>query len=326
MSHVRQSTLRWGVLGTARVIRHLVPVLHDQPRAQLVAVASRDAARAAQCASAWSIPEALHSYEALLARDDIDAVYIPLPNALHADWVVAAASAGKHVLCEKPLGVSPEDVDRIRAAAHRSGVTVAEGLMYRHEPLTAHVTRRVTEGAIGRLHGIVSGFTYHRTRPDDVRLSAALGGGALFDVGVYPVSYACLLAQQAPLSAAAMAVVGPEGVDEICQAALRLPEDVVASITAGFRAASHTWLTILGSEGTLQVPDPFKPGPHTVVTLIRDGRRHEEIVPGSPRLFDRQVADFTATVLDDMPAVVTLDDSRRTAGALALIRTAAGLS
>jgi predicted dehydrogenase len=317
--------LRWGVLGTARVIRHLVPVLHDEPRARLVAVASRDAGRAAQCAREWQIPEALHGYETLITRDDIDAVYIPLPNALHTPWVIAAASAGKHVLCEKPLGVTPEEVDRIQAAAILHGVTVAEGLMYRHEPLTAHVCRLVAEGAIGRLHGIVSGFTYHRTRPDDVRLSAALGGGALFDVGVYPASYACLLARQAPAAATATAVSGPDGIDEMCQAALHFPDGMLASITAGFRAATHTWLTILGSEGTLQVPAPFKPGPQTVVTLIRDGHTHDEIVPGSPRLFDRQVADFTATVLDDAPAVVTLDDSRRTAEAVALIRSAAGL-
>ena len=325
MPSPRLPMLRWGVLGTARVNRHLVPVLHDEPRAHLVAVASRDAARAEDCARAWNIPFAVDSYAALIARDDIDAVYVPLPNALHAPWVIAAASAGKHVLCEKPLGLSPEEVDRMQAAAQRHGVVVAEGVMYRHEPLTAHVCHLVADGAIGRMHGVVSGFTYHRTRVDDVRLSPALGGGALFDVGVYPVSYACLLAQQAAVAATATAVLGPEGVDDMCEAALHFPDDLLASVTAGFRAATHTWLTVLGREGTLQVPDPFKPGPRAVVTRIRNGQRHDEEVVGSPRLFDRMVADFTATVLDGAPAVVTLDDSRRTAAAVALIRAAAGL-
>ncbi|MBM3781355.1 MAG: Gfo/Idh/MocA family oxidoreductase [Acidobacteria bacterium] len=319
------STLRWGVLGTARVIRHLVPVLHDQPRARLVAIASRDAARAVECAHTWQIPEAVHGYAALLARDDIDAVYLPLPNALHAPWVIAAAAAGKHVLCEKPLGVTPEEVDRMQTAAMSHRVVVTEGLMYRHEPLTAEVCHRLAGGAVGRVHGIVSGFTYHRTRPDDVRLSAALGGGALFDVGVYPVSYACLLAQHAPEAATATAMLGLEGVDDMCQAALRFPGETLASITAGFRAATHTWLTVLGSEGTLEVPEPFKPGPQAVITTIRDGQKQDDVVTGSPRLFDRMVADFTAAVIDGTPPVVTLDDSRRTAEALALIRTAAGL-
>jgi xylose dehydrogenase (NAD/NADP) len=318
-------TLRWGVLGTARVIRHLVPVLHDQPRARLVAVASREAARAVECARTWHIPEAVHSYAALLARDDIDAVYIPLPNALHAPWVIAAAAAGKHVLCEKPLGVTPEEVDRMQTAARTHRVIVAEGLMYRHEPLTAEVCHRVAGGAVGRVHGIVSGFTYHRTRPNDVRMSAALGGGALFDVGIYPVSYACLLARQAPEAATATAILGPEGVDDMCQAALRFPGETLASITAGFRAATHTWLTVLGSEGTLEVPEPFKPGPQAVITTTRDGHRRDDVVTGSPRLFDRMVGDFTAAVIDGTPPVVTLDDSRRTAEALAIIRTAAGL-
>jgi predicted dehydrogenase len=319
------SALRWGVLGTARVIRHLVPVLHDDPRAALVAVASRDAAQAARCARDWQIPEAVHTYEALIARDDIDAVYVPLPNALHARWVIAAARAGKHVLCEKPLAVSPDEVDHIRNAAMQARVVVSEGLMYRHEPQTARVSQLVAGGAVGTVHGIDAGFTYGRTRPDDVRLSAALGGGALFDVGVYPVSYAGLLLQQAPVAAAGTAIVGPHGVDDQCTAVLHFPGDVLASITAGFRASTHTWLTILGSEGTLLVPDPFKPGPRSVLTLVRDGVRHDEVVAGSPRLFAREVADFTATVLDGAPPVVTLEDSRRTAESLALIRTAAGL-
>lgn len=290
-----------------------------------MAVASRDAARAEACARTWNIPDAVDTYAALIARDDIDAVYVPLPNALHAPWVIAAAEAGKHVLCEKPLGITPDEVDRMQAAAQRHGVVVAEGVMYRHEPLTAHVCQLIADGAVGRVHGIVSGFTYHRTRPHDVRLSAALGGGALFDVGVYPVSYACLLARQAPVSATATVLLGPEGVDDMCEAALHFPGDLLASVTAGFRAATHTWLTVLGSEGTLQVPDPFKPGPRARITRISDGQRHDDEVVGSPRLFDRMVADFTATVLDGTPAVVTLDDSRRTAEAVALVRAAAGL-
>src|SRR4029453_1519347 len=130
-------TVRWGILGTARINRRVIPAIALARRSELVAVASRDRARAEAYASKWSIPRAIAGYQALLDDAGIDAVYVPLPNTDHVPWTLAAIAAGKHVLCEKPLALDPDDVDRIAAAAAMARVVVEEGFMYRHEPLTA---------------------------------------------------------------------------------------------------------------------------------------------------------------------------------------------
>jgi xylose dehydrogenase (NAD/NADP) len=320
------SLVRWGLLGTARINRRLIPAMRASSRSAIVAVASRELARAEAHAREWGIPNAVGSYDALLRRDDVDAVYVPLPNSLHLEWTLGAVSAGKHVLCEKPLATSPADVDLIAAAAARAGVVVEEGFMYRHEPLTAAVVGLVRDGAVGAIRTIVSGFTYAQGRANDVRLVPSLGGGALWDVGCYPVSYACLLTGRDHMAAAAMARVTDSGVDEELTGVLRFPADITAGIYAGFRAAYHTWLNVVGSEGSLLVPNPFKPGPTESLSLVRLGERTRIDIDGSELFFARQVEHFVATVLDGVPATVSLAESRRTAAACRALLDAAGVS
>jgi xylose dehydrogenase (NAD/NADP) len=319
------SLVRWGLLGTARINRRLIPALRASARSLIVAIASRDPERAAAHAREWDIPSAMDSYEALLGRDDVNAVYIPLPNSLHVEWTLHAIAAGKHVLCEKPLATAVTDVDRIAEAAARAGVVVEEGFMYRHEPLTTVVAGLVRDGAVGTVRTIVSGFTYAQARADDVRLVRSLGGGAVWDVGCYPVSYACLLTGHDHVTAAGVARMTGSGVDEELTGVLRFPAGLTASIYAGFRAAHRTWLEVVGSEGSLVVPNPFKPGPIEQLTLERLGERQTLAVPGSSLLFARQVEHFVARVLDGAPATVSLTDSRRTVAACCALLDAAGV-
>ena len=316
--------LRWGLLGTARINRRLIPAMRAGARSTVVAAASRDRARAAAFVQDWGIAHAVDGYDALLAREDVDAVYIPLPNSLHVDWTLAAVAAGKHVLCEKPLALDPEDVDRIAAAAAERGVIVAEGFMYRHEPLTAAVVRLIADGAVGAIRAISSGFTYPQNRAGDVRLDAGLGGGALLDVGCYPASYACLLVGRDAIDAAGMARTAASGVDEEFTGLLRFPGDRTAAVYASCRAAYRTWLDITGSEGWMRVPSPFRPAARETIEIERMGERRTVEVPGSPLLFVRQIEDFVGAVLDRTPPVVPLSDSRRVAAALARLRAAAG--
>ena len=316
-------TVRFGILGTARINRRLIPAMRAARRCEVRAVASRERARAEAHARAWEIPVAHAGYQALLDDASVTAVYIPLPNSLHIEWTLAAIAAGKHVLCEKPLALDPHDIDRIAAAADRDGVVVEEGFMYRHEPLTARTLDLVAGGAVGAVRAIVSGFTFALEQPGDVRLDAALGGGALWDVGCYPVSYACLLAGHEPKLVSGTARWTGSGVDEEFMGVLRFPGAITASVYAGFRAAYHTWLEILGSEGTLTVPGPFRPEPVTTLMLER-ARGIEKIeVAGSPLIFVRQVEDFAASVLDGAPPVVALRESRRTVTALRSLYEAA---
>jgi xylose dehydrogenase (NAD/NADP) len=312
----------WGLLGTARINRRIIPAMRADRRSRIVAVASRDAARGAAVAREWDIPYAV-GYQDLLRREDVTAIYIPLPNSLHAEWTLAAIDAGKHVLCEKPFVLDPADIDRIAAARDDAGVVVEEGFMYRHEAMTARVASLVSDGAVGSLRTIVAGFCYSQAGPDDVRLDAALGGGALNDVGCYPLSYACLLANRQRTGAMGTARWTDGQVDEEFTALLTFAGGLTASLYAGFRAAPHSWLEVVGTEGTLRVPHPFKPGRHERIELVRHGDAHHFDVEGSALLFQREIEDFVASVLDGVPTVVSLDESRRVASALSMLHAAA---
>jgi predicted dehydrogenase len=320
-----KDVVRWGLLGTARINRRLIPAMRGVPRSAVVAVASREQARADRYAREWEIPHAVGSYDALLARDDVDAIYVPLPNGLHVEWSLAAIAAGKHVLCEKPLALDPGEVVRLERAAEAAQVIVAEGFMYRHEPLTRRVAGLVREGAVGAVRTITSGFTFALSRAADVRLDKSLGGGALLDVGCYPVSYACLLIDRDALDAAGFARLTTSGVDEEFTGLLRFPGHCTASIFGGFRAAYRTWLDITGSEGWLRVPNPFKPGALETIELERFGERQTIEVVGSAEPFFRQVDDFVSAVLDGTPPAVSLAESRRIAAALAALSAAAAV-
>jgi predicted dehydrogenase len=315
--------VRWGILGTARINRRLAPAFHASSRGKLCAVASRDLARATAHARQFVIPRAVQGYQTLLDDPGIDAVYIPLPNTEHVPWTLAAIAAGKHVLCEKPLALDPHDVDRIAAAAAATGVLVEEGFMYRHEPQTTRVVSLLRDGAIGAVRAIVSGFTFQLEGEPNIRLNASLGGGALWDVGCYPVTFAQLIAAHEPKTAVGTAHWTDSGVDDEFTGLLRFDEGLTASIYAGFRAEYRTWLEVLGSTGALTVPNPFKPGPLEVLELERGGRVERIEVPGSPMLFARQIEDFEARILDGADAVVSLAESHRTAATITALYAAA---
>jgi predicted dehydrogenase len=316
--------VRWGILGTARINRRLVPALHASRWGKLCAVASRDLARATAHAKQYVIPKAVQGYQTLLDDAAIDAVYIPLPNTEHVPWTLAAIAAGKHVLCEKPLALDPHDVDRIAAAASAAGVIVEEGFMYRHEPQTQRIVTVLRDGAIGTVRAVVSGFTFLLDGDQNIRLSPSLGGGALWDVGSYPITFAQLIAGgYEPTMVFGTAAWTASGVDEEFMGLLRFGCGMTANVYAGFRAEYRTWLEVLGSHGALTVPNPFKPGPLEVLELERGGKVDRIEVTGSPAIFVREIEDFEARILDGAPAVVSLDESRRTAATIAALYASA---
>lgn len=315
--------VRWGILGTARINRRLIPAFRASTRGQLYAVASRDLARATAHAREYGIPRAVQGYHTLLDDPSIQAVYIALPNSEHVPWTLAAIAAGKHVLCEKPLALDPHDVDRVAAAAAAAKVVVEEGFMYRHEPLTARTVGLVNDGAIGTIRAIVSGFTFALEATANIRLDASLGGGALWDIGCYPVTYAQLLAGHEPKMVFGTAHWTESGVDEEFMGMLRFDEGMTANIYAGFRSEYRTWLEILGTSGAMTVPNPFRPGARETIELERGGRTEHIDVAGSPGIFINEIADFEARILDGAPAVVSLAESRGTAATLAALHASA---
>jgi D-xylose 1-dehydrogenase (NADP+, D-xylono-1,5-lactone-forming) len=271
--------LRWGVLSTANIGRRaVIPALQASPTNTVLAVSSRDAEAATAFAAETGAARAYGSYAELLADDDVQAVYVPLPNALHAEWTVRAIEAGKHVLCEKPLAESAAACLRMHAAADAAGVRLMEAFMYRHHPRTRHLLDLVHGGGLGEVSWIRASFSFAVRDPANVRLNAALAGGALMDVGCYGVDVARALAGHEPTVAQADAVWASSGVDETLVGSLRFAGGLVAQIACSLAAHRTETVEVVGSEGRLTVARAFLPGTEACEIVVeRDGRPPERI-------------------------------------------------
>jgi len=272
------SAVRLGLLSTARINDEILAAARETDRVEIVAVGSRDAAKANAYAAAHGIPRAHGSYEALLADPELDAVYISLPNGLHHAWTMQALAAGKHVLCEKPYSRRPEEVDEAFDAAEAAGLVVMEAFMYRHHPQTCLIERLVREGALGRLLSIRATFTFPLRDETNVRAQPALDGGALMDVGCYCISGARLLAGEA-LSVKAFQIIGQTGVDMALYGTLHHEDDVVTQFDASFLAPQRQALEVVGEDAALTVQAPWRVDWPGDVRLVRDGKAERLSVP-----------------------------------------------
>ena len=261
--------MKWGIVSTADINRKVIPGAHASEKVELVAVASRDQARADAYAREWEIPRAYGTYEALLADPEIEAVYISLPNSMHAEWSIKALEAGKHVLCEKPFTRHPEEVDAAFDTAERTGRLLSEAFMYRHNPQTTWLTDLVAGGAIGELRVIRAAFSFGLYDVDNIRLRTDVDGGALMDVGCYCVSGSRLLGGE-PVAAHGEAWVGPSGTDWTFGGLLRFPNEVLATFDCGTALPNRDELEAIGSEGSVFLDDPWH-CVNPVIELRRDG-------------------------------------------------------
>jgi len=312
------NTLRWGILGPGRIAPRLVRAVAGCSRGELVAVASRDVGRAAVFAEKHGIARAYGSYDELLAADDVDVVYVSLPNHLHAEWTIRGLESGKHVLCEKPLALSVGEVDAIAAAATRTGRIAVEAFMYLHHPQIQRAVELAQEGALGRLELVNGSFSFFLTYPDDPRIDPARGGGSLWDVGCYPVSFARRLAGDEPDRAAALARFDERGIDRTFIGQLRFPGGLLAQFDCGFAAPDRQRIEIVGSDATLELANPFLPapdGPPPSMTMWR-GREAIPIEVASLDQYGAEVEDLTAAVLDGTPPRIPLSFSRGTIATL----------
>jgi predicted dehydrogenase len=297
----------WGVLSTARIAARLIEAARRTESAEIVAVGSRDAASARAFAEGHGISRAHDSYDALLADPAVEAVYIPLPNGMHVDWAVRALQAGKHVLCEKPLGRDPGEVARAFDAADRAGLVLSEAFMWRHHPQVARLRELLDEGAIGAPRLVRACFSFVLTRGEDPRLDPALGGGALMDVGCYCVGGARFVAGGDPLTVAAQTVVGPTGVDLRLGGVLRFDGDLLATIDCGFDAYGRGELEVIGSDGRIVLTDPWH-GFEARIVLER-GYRREVIELDGVDSFVLELEDVSAAIRGERPALLGRADA-----------------
>jgi len=313
----REARLRWGILGPGRIAPRLVRGIRATPRCELVAVASRDLGRARAFAEQHAIPRAYGSYDELL-ESDVDVVYVALPNHLHARWTIRALRAGKHVLCEKPLALSVEEVDAVAAAARDAGRIAVEAFMYLHHPQIARALEIVRGGELGRLELVHASFSFFLTYPGDPRLEPDMGGGSLWDVGCYTVSLSRWIAGQEPDGLAAFARFDERGVDRTFAGELHFPSGLLAQFDSGFASADRQRVEIVGAHATLAIDAPFlngPDGPPPALVLTRGDERTEIDLPAVDQ-YALEVADLAAAILDGSPPRVGLSFSRGTIAAL----------
>lgn len=278
------SKLKWGILGCAGIaVRAVIPGVQLSEINEVVAIASRDEEKAKRTAEQTNIPVAYGSYEALLADDSIDVIYIPLPNHLHKEWAIRATQAGKHVLCEKPLALNAQEAQEMVEAAATAGVHLAEAFMYRHHPRYDTIKQIIASGEIGELRGIRGTFTFNNAGDHaNVRYRKDWGGGSVYDVGCYPISAARLLLGQEPVAVTTQAFYSADhdDVDMYMAGLVEFPGSVSLSFDCGMWAAFRNTLEVLGSEGIIEVPSAFvtpDPGSGNFFVTAKGVRKEVEV-------------------------------------------------
>lgn len=296
------TTLRWGILSTANIAsKMMVPALHETDVAELVAVASRDGQNARQWASQHDIPRSYGSYEALLEDPEIDAVYVPLPNHLHKEWTVKSADAGKHVLCEKPLGLNVEECREMIDACERNDVVLMEAFMYRYHAQFGRLKELAEDEAIGKPSAVRASFCFPLAsvqRPDDIRWQPEMGGGSLMDVGCYCVNVARALFEAEPSEVFARSYEHPDfpGVDASFQGLLSFPGDRIATIDSSFVVNAQQTVEVSGPEGLIRAQGIFNPPRPNVALEISNGLDTRTETFDWHCRFHREVEHFTACV------------------------------
>jgi predicted dehydrogenase len=306
-----------GILSTADIaVQKVIPGMRRAERVEVAAIASRDGTTARAVADRLGIARAHGSYEALLADPGIDAVYIPLPNHLHAEWTIAAARAGKHVLCEKPLAMTVADAERMADAARAAGVVLMEAFMYRLHPSWVAVRELVASGRIGRLVAVQSWFSYYNDDRTNIRNIRAFGGGALYDIGCYNVNLSRTLFDAEPTSVRARILRDPEtGVDVRTSAILGF-EDGEATFTCATRTETDQHVHIYGTEGRISIGIPFNIPPDRPTEIFVTAGGDPPVAPATETI-TFPVADaygvesdvFAAAILDGTPLPFGPDDA-----------------
>ena len=307
--------IRWGILGYARIAQNsLIPAIQRSTNSTFHAIASRDAAKLAACREKFAPPRAHATYDALLADPEVDAIYNPLPNSLHREWTIKAAWAGKHILCEKPFALNATEAREMMTVCAAADVTLMEAFMYRYTHRTRIVLEIIRSGALGEIRHIDSTFRFQHTRPDSYRHRPELGGGSLYDVGVYPLNFIGMVmdaatnsppgASPAPATINVQCTRTPTGIDDNISALLRYPNGTLAAAHAGYNSARRVHSTISGAKAVLEIPDtffdtttPLTLSTRTTSSTPEDNATREIPIPESDR-YRAEVEDFAAAILE----------------------------
>lgn len=302
--------IRWGIISTANIGRRaLVPALHSAVNSELIAVCSRDLAKARAFADELNIPRAYGSYDEMLADPDIDAVYNPLPNDQHAYWSVRAAEAGKHVLCEKPLTADAAEAEAMVAAFRQHDRLLAEAFMYRFHPRTRRVRELVQSGAIGTVQQMAAAFTFRLRSDENIRLEGGMAGGSIMDVGCYAVGVMRFVTGEEPVAVNAFAHYNAREADELAVGTVVFPSGALGHFDCGVRAHSGQWYDIRGSEGRIFVENAFvAPKDQALTIRYWHGDEYEEIAFEPVDQYQLMAEDFADAILNNRPPLYPPED------------------
>jgi predicted dehydrogenase len=310
---MKKHKLRWGVIGCAGINRKVVPSIQESELNEVVAIASRNENKAKEAALNFGIPKAYGSYEALLADDSIDAVYIPLPNHLHKEWTIKAAEAGKHVLCEKPMALNADEAKEMAAACQQAGVKLAEAYMYRHHPRYEMIKEIIASGEIGDVRALHGVFTFNSAanNKQNIRFQQAMGGGSIYDIGCYPLSAARLILGKEPMAATVHALFSPEhdNVDMMAVGLVEFPDSIGLTFQCGMWAAGRASFEIMGTTGNIALQAAYVSGlNNSDFHITVKGVRKDVEVP-KINSYAAQVDNFARNVLYDEKMKFEPDDA-----------------
>jgi xylose dehydrogenase (NAD/NADP) len=296
--------LRWGVIGAAGINQSVIPAIQASSTGSVMAIASRDLVKAQKAAEKFNIPTSYGSYEEILLDNQIDAIYIPLPNHLHKEWVIRAAQAGKHVLCEKPLALNAKEAQEMVDACAKANVKLAEAFMHRHNPRLDRIKEIIASGEIGQIRALHGAFTFNNAQDkNNVRFRAEWGGGSVYDVGCYPISLARLIMGSEPVAATAHAFFSQEhdGVDMMCSGLIEFTDQVAMIFDCGMWADFRQTFEILGTEGRIEIQQAFLPGPDNAdfIVIVKGVRREEKADFQNP--YTLQADNFARAIFGEQP-------------------------
>lgn len=308
-------TINWGVLGCANIAQwRFLPSLAQASNARLYAIASRgNHEKLLQFAERFKPVKTYDSYEALLQDPAIDAVYIPLPNGLHAEWVIKAAEHKKHILCEKPLGVDVNEVKAMQDACSAHNVLLMEAFAYRHSQLLSTVQEIISQGKIGQVQLVESHFSFPLDQPENVRLSSALKGGATYDIGCYNIDLITTLLDANPVTVKAFGLIGPEsGVDEMSSVIMTFEKGIQAYSFCSFHACDRNEYIVQGDQGKLVVSPAFnQTGPVDIILQNSEGDSIITVDCANP--YTLEIEQFGRCIAGEDSPLVTAESSLRTA-------------
>ncbi|MCS7253353.1 MAG: Gfo/Idh/MocA family oxidoreductase [Armatimonadota bacterium] len=322
MSACAVEKVKWGMLGTGMIASRLARAFKEVSNALLVGVASRDGMRAKAFADEHGVPRAYEAYDLLLFDEDVDAIIIALPNSLHCEWTVKAAEAKKHVMCEKPLATSVDECENMIEACKRNGVLLMEAAMYRFQPQVELVVRMISDGSIGEPRIFHGAFCFPIPNHSNIRYRPELGGGCIFDMGFYPVDFARLIANGVPVGLCAFGIVDSEcGVEVVAAGTMQFPNGMLAQFECGFQNDIRTYAEIIGTEASVQMPDPWTSrGKRKEVWLLRRREYIRRFELQDRNSYALEIEHFSQCILSGSTPLIKPEWSMETVATLQKLR------